>query len=130
MRKSFTLIALILSIVLGLYAAAFGQETTGNIEGTIKDSAGAIVPNVAVRIKNLTSVGAGQGFNRVVTTDDGGFFRVLQVPPGTYVVSTAAASGFGEYKNENVQITLGKTTQLVIELAAAVSVNNVNVTVS
>ncbi len=117
----------LLSLILMLSAFAFGQETTGSIEGTVKDSAGAIVPNVAVTIKNLTSssdasgtttTGVSQGFNRSITTNEEGFFRVLQVPPGVYTITTAATSGFGEARYENVQVTLGKTTQLNIELTA------------
>ncbi len=34
----------ILSFIFCLNAVAFGQETTGNIEGTVKDVAGAVVP--------------------------------------------------------------------------------------
>ncbi|HLA96338.1 MAG TPA: TonB-dependent receptor [Pyrinomonadaceae bacterium] len=98
-------------------AIAFGQaETTGNIEGTITDQAGAVVPNVSVTIKNSSSLGS--GFNRTVTANGEGFFRVLQLPPGVYVVTTAAANGFGAATYENVQITLGRTTQLNLQLAA------------
>ncbi|MBC7901331.1 MAG: TonB-dependent receptor [Saprospiraceae bacterium] len=129
MRKSFTFISMTLTILFCLFAVALGQETTGNLEGTLKDSAGAVVPNVSVTISTAASR-AGQGFNRTVTADESGFFRVLQIPPGNYIVSTAAAGGFGEYKNETVQISLGKTTQLNIELGVAGSVNTVDVAVS
>lgn len=127
MRKNFKSISLILSIVLCLTAAAFGQETTGSIEGTVKDAAGAVVPNVSVTIRNLTSsndasgtttTGTSQGFNRTLTANEEGFFRILQIPPGVYVVTTGAASGFGEARYENVQVTLGRITQLEIQLTA------------
>lgn len=139
MKKSFNFIPLVLTIVLCLTGVAFGQETTGNLEGNVVDAAGAVVPNVSVTIKNLTSssdasgtitTGTSQGFNRTLTANAEGFFRVLQVPPGIYVVTVAATGGFGEYKNENVQVTLGKTTQLNIELGAAGSTNVVDVGVS
>ena len=107
-------------IVLVTCSFAFGQETTGSIEGTIKDSAGALVPNVAVTITNAkaaaagtTTTGIGSGFKRTITTNDEGFFRVLQVPPGTYDVVTTASSGFGEARYENVTVSIGETTQLV-----------------
>src|ERR1700752_5436039 len=101
MRKNSKYIVLVLSLVFCLAAIAFGQETTGSIEGTVKDSTVAIVPNVSVTIKSTTGTGAGttttgvsQGFNRTVQTDSAGFFRLLTVPPGTYVVTTAATAGF------------------------------------
>ncbi len=134
MRKRFEFISLVFALVLGLGVSALGQERTGNLEGTVKDPTGAVVPNVSVTIKNAhtsitdtTSTGVSQGFDRTVATDDQGFFRVLQMPPGSYVVTTAPASGFGESRSENVQVTLGKTTQLTIQLAAGQASATVNV---
>jgi hypothetical protein len=135
MKKYFSFM-MMLTFVFCLAAIAFGQETTGNIEGTVKDPAGAVVPNVSVTIRNLTSstdasgtttTGTSQGFNRTVTADSEGFFRVLQVPPGVYTVTTAAASGFGEARYENVQVVIGKTTQLNIDLQAGTASAVVNV---
>ena len=66
-------------IVFAACSFGFGQETTGSIEGTIKDSAGALVPNVAVTITNAkaaasgtTTTGIGSGFKRTIrpTTKD------------------------------------------------------------
>ncbi len=39
-------------IVLATCSFAFGQETTGSIEGFVKDPAGALVPNVTLTITN------------------------------------------------------------------------------
>lgn len=125
MTKRIKFISSVLSFVFCLTAIAFGQETTGNIEGYVKDSTGAVVPNASVTIKSFqgsadgtTTVGVSKGFSRTVSASSEGFFRVLQVPPGAYVVTTAAISGFGESRYENVQVVLGKTTQLDIELKA------------
>jgi hypothetical protein len=125
MKKKLRLMMTMLSLIFCLTATAFGQETTGNIEGTVKDATGAVLPNVAVTIQNFrsstdntTTTGTSQGFNRTVTTDGSGFFRVLQVPPGLYVVTTAATAGFGAGRQENVSVAIGKTTQLNIGLVA------------
>ena len=102
-------------------AVAFGQETTGSIEGTVKDPTGAVVPNVTVTITNAkaaasgtTTTGIGAGFKRTITTNEEGFFRVLQVPPGTYDVVTTPSSGFGEARYENVRSLSDRATQLTI----------------
>src|SRR4051812_27803057 len=103
MKKDFKLLITMLSLLFCLSAAALGQESGGSIEGTVKDAQGAVVPNVSVTIKSFAGTGAnststtgiGQGFNRTVTTDSNGFFRVLLVPPGLYVVTTAETAGFG-----------------------------------
>jgi hypothetical protein len=124
MKKKFKFMITMLSLAFCLSAIAFGQESNGTIEGVVKDATGAVVPNVSVTIKSSTgttgitsTTGIGQGYNRTVTTDSNGFFRVLEVPPGAYTVTTAATSGFGAATYENVRVVLGRSTQLDIAVA-------------
>jgi len=44
--RTFKLVLFSLVLVLGLTGISFGQETTGTIEGTVKDPSGAVVPGV------------------------------------------------------------------------------------
>jgi len=121
MKNNVKALIFALSFVLCFSAPILAQETTGNIEGTVKDTTGAVVPNAAVTIKSFRSennTGGSQGFSRTVTANEEGSFRVLQVPPGTYTVATAAISGFGAATYENVQIVVGKTTPVNISLQA------------
>jgi len=90
MKINFKFMTVAMSLVLCLAAMAFGQRTTGNIEGTITDQNGAVVPGVTVTAK---STGTTAGFNRSTTTDSNGYFIFSQVPVGTYEVSTSM-SGF------------------------------------
>ena len=119
--KTFKLVLFTLVLVLGLTGISFGQETTGTIEGTIKDPSGAVVPGVSVTV-------SGTGYSRTVTTDDAGFFRIQQVPPGIYTVTTAATSGFGGSTSSNVEVVLGKTTPLAVSLQAGGVETSVDVT--
>ena len=72
--KSFRLsIFFLLSFCLAL--TVFGQETTGGIEGTVKDPTGAVVPSVSVTIVSsarsvtgTTTTGTGSGFRRTAST--------------------------------------------------------------
>lgn len=128
---------LLVAMVLITCSAAFAQETAGSIEGTVKDSAGALVPNVALTITNAaattsgtTTTGTGAGFKRNVTTNDEGFFRVLQVPPGTYDVVTTATSGFGESRYENVVVAIGQSTQLSLTVNPGNNVTTVDIVAS
>jgi len=100
MSKNFKFISGALSLLLCLAAVAFGQRTSGNIEGTVTDPNGAVVPNATVTVK---SVGATSGFTRTVTTDSNGYYQVPQVPVGTYQV-TATGSGFKTSRQEVVVI--------------------------
>lgn len=137
MKKNFKFVIQLLSLVFCLSAAVIAQETTGNIEGTVKDASGAVVPNITVTITSsqgaasgTTTTGITTGFRRTITTNEEGFFRVLQVPPGAYDVVTTVSSGFGEARYENVTVAIGQNTQLDITVNPGSNVNTVDVTVS
>ncbi len=116
MRKSVSFIlAVVMTLVVGFNA--FAQETTGNIEVTIKDANGAVVPNVPLTV---TSTGSSTGFKRSVTSDDSGFARILLVPPGAYNITAAAVSGFAQKIVGPIEVNLGRTTGVTIELAISV----------
>src|SRR6266849_5211719 len=66
----------------------FGQATSGIIAGTVTDQQGAVVPGAAVTIKNLDT-----DFQRQVSTDSNGYYRVAALPVGRYVVR-AERAGF------------------------------------
>ena len=127
---------LLVVFLLTTCSFAFGQETTGSIEGTVKDTAGALVPNVSLTITNArgsaatTTTGSGAGFKRTITTNDEGFFRVLQVPPGTYDVVTTASSGFGEARYENLTVAIGQSAQLEITVTPGNTVTTVDIVAS
>jgi len=112
-------------------ATAFAQETTGGIEGTVKDSQGGLVPNVTITVTTARSGATGTvAFKRTITTNDEGFFRLLQVPPGTYDIVTTPGAGFGEAKYENVSVAIGKNTQLEIAVTPGGNVTTVDVAAS
>jgi hypothetical protein len=110
-RSTVSMVALILCFSF----IAMAQELTGSIEGTVTDPNGAVVPGVEVTI---TSAAGATGFRRTATTDQNGFYRVQQVPPGNYNVNTAAAAGFGSGTANNVVVVLGRATPVNFTLAA------------
>ena len=135
MKKSLPI--LLWLFVLCIAPVTFGQETTGSIEGVVKDPTGALVPNLTLTITNArgatsgtTTTGLGSGFKRTVTTNEEGFFRVLKVPPGTYDVVTSAASGFGEARYENVTVTIGQSNALAITVNPGNTVTTVDIVAS
>src|SRR5262245_30066231 len=78
----------VLCMLAFLCAPAFAQETTGGIQGTVKDPTGAVVPNAAVEISSPALIGKKTG-----VSDAGGYFHFAQLPPGTYTV-VVTAPGF------------------------------------
>ncbi len=136
MRSIFGSFLLLIAIFCSA-VTVFGQETTGSIEGFVRDTTGAVVPNVTITISTAkenntggSTTGIGTGFKRTVNTNESGFFRVLQVPPGTYSVVSSATSGFGEVKFENVNVAIGQNTQLTIVASPGGEVTTVDVSVS
>ena len=55
MKNKFRFIPLITLIVLISSIFTYGQEQFGNIEGFVKDSAGAVVPNIPVTVRSSAS---------------------------------------------------------------------------
>ncbi len=121
------------ALVFCLSVSTFAQETTGDIEGTVKDPTGAVVPGVVITVRSVQSTGGARpdvtaGFTRDITAGSDGFYRMQQVPPGFYTVTTSAAAGFGEATRNNVEVVTGRTTQVDITLAVGGSANVVDVT--
>ena len=116
MIKKFSVLFSVFALLLCLGTFAFGQETTGDIEITVKDPNGAVVPNVSITVSSSESTA---GFKRTVTTNDEGFARVIKVPPGLYVITAAATSGFAERVLPAVPVSLGRVTPVTVDLGVA-----------
>jgi hypothetical protein len=122
MNKTFKLFLLSVTAILCLATLGFGQRTTGDVEGTVKDPKGAVVPGVSV-----TLTGLNVGFNRTVQSDENGTFRFPQVPAGVYSIGSAASGGFSATTVNNVTVTIEKTTTVDVALGVAGVVNAVEV---
>jgi hypothetical protein len=120
MNKNFRFVSMALSLILCFAAVAFGQRTTGNIEGTITDPNGAVVPNATVTAK---STGSTAGYSQTTTTDENGNFQFSQVPIGTYTV-TATGTGF---KTSKVDVTVSLDRSAIVN--AKLEVGDTGVTV-
>ena len=120
MKKTLSFVFAYAVIAFAMCFSALGQETTGSIEITVKDAAGAVVPSVPITI---SSTGGSTGYKRTVSSDDSGFVRILQVPPGNYTATSAAVSGFVEKKLDQISVGLGRTTALTMELSTTVGAN-------
>lgn len=130
MKTNFKFVISMLALVALFAVSAFAQRTTGDIEGTVTDPQGAVVPNVTVTVSATTGGGAGtitSGFKRTVQANAQGFFRVQQVPPGSYTITTEPISGFGAANVPNVRVVVDNTTPVTIQLAVGGAAVNVNV---
>jgi hypothetical protein len=103
-------LSLLVSTV-GVFAQGVGAS--GDIGGTIRDSSGAIMRNVAVAL-----VDAARGVRRTATTDTAGRYKITSLPPAVYDVSVAMP-GFESQIQKNVVLNLGET--LVVDFRMKVS---------
>jgi Carboxypeptidase regulatory-like domain/TonB dependent receptor len=102
-------------VVLLLAVPLFGQTVTGTMNGNVTDSSGASLPGVTVTIRNAET-----GLERVVVTDNAGFFNAPFLPIGRYNVQ-AELSGFAVQSRQNVRVDLNQTTVQDFILGMAVS---------
>lgn len=103
--------ALVLGFTLStMQQIAHSQETTGGMQGTVKDPSGALIQHAQVVLAGPTLVG-----NKETESDSSGFFRFANVPPGTYVI-TLTAPGFKTYKHENIDVAVGGLPSLDVTL--------------
>jgi len=82
----------------------FAQKITGDISGTVTDASGAAVAGAIVRAENT-----GTGEKQSATTNDTGFFRIVNLNPGQYRLS-AEASGFKTTQRQ-ASVDIALTTQ-------------------
>ena len=108
-RRVLALIVALLALAVGT-ARAQSQAANGTIEGTIKDSSGAMLPGVTVTVHNTDT-----GAERVVVTDTNGLFRAPLLPLGAYKVS-AELSGFKKYEKTGIPLTAGSSAVINIDM--------------
>lgn len=115
-------------ILCGLACSAISRAqtiTTGSIEGTVIDSKGAVVPGVSVLVRSPNLILA-----RSAKTDDKGNYHNLNLPPGKYIVTVEASQGWAKFQQKNVEVNLGKTSEVMIRLEIAKIDAEIDVTVT
>lgn len=94
---------LLVLILAGLSAVAYGQATDGNITGTVMDESGAVIGAATVELENIAT-----GVKRATRSDDTGVYRFNNVLVGNYNV-TARADGFQPATLGNVNVAMNRT---------------------
>jgi hypothetical protein len=119
MRSSVVRRLILLCAVLALPAVVFAQEAT--LTGTISDSSGGVLPGVTVLAVNEAS---GNQFEAV--TDGRGIFRI-PARVGSYRI-TAALPGFSTVNRTGINLLVGQTATINLQLAPSSLQETVTVT--
>lgn len=105
-----------------LQKPAYSQETTGGLQGEVKDASGAVVPRAKVVITSPAQIGS-----KEVVTDATGYYRFANLAPGTYTM-TVSAQGFSTYKREGLVIEVGHLPSVEVALQVGAEAQTVEVT--
>jgi hypothetical protein len=122
MRRSSSLIALFILLVLGSYSVAEAQQGVGSIRGRVTDEQKGVLPGVAIIVTHAES-----GTIRETTSGDDGTYLVPGLIPGPYKIS-AQLSGFSRLTQEDILLRIGVT--LTVDLALKVGAVEENITVT
>jgi len=92
--------------------AVFGQaqSNAADIQGTVKDATNAVVANATVTARNPNN-----NVTRSATTNDEGFYRIVNVPPGEYEITVEAAN-FKKLVLAKVPVTIGQAAEVDAQL--------------
>lgn len=107
--------------LLALPVAAAAQLVVGQIDGTVRDDSGGVLPGVTVTLTSEALPGGPQVF----VTDGQGSYRFRNLPPGVYAIDVELA-GFATYREEGLRVTLGGN----IERNVTISVGGVSETIT
>ena len=114
--------ALLLCVFLISVSAAHAQVLYGSLTGTITDSTGAVIPNIAVVITNQGTTEA-----RPVTTSAQGEYSAVNLAPGIYTISVERSGAFAGFTQKNIPIDANH--QVRIDVTLQPSTVSVEVTV-
>src|SRR3977135_1154498 len=116
--RKITLFVFVVSLFL--CATSSWAQSSGSIEGVVKDSSGGVLSNATVEISNPVT-----GFHRETTTGSGGDFRITNLPFNPYRV-TVTAKGFSNY-SQDVDVRSAVPTNLDISMKLGTTSENITV---
>ena len=121
-KLSTALIAVTFLLIMGLCSQLAAQSLqTGDIQGTVTDPSGAVVPGATVKLRSL-STGAAQ----TTTANGTGDYRFTLLKPGQYAVS-ATETGF-QTVERTIDVAVGQIATAPITLQVGQATQTVEVT--
>jgi hypothetical protein len=92
-------------------ACLWAQTETGTISGTLTDQSGAVLPGVTATLSSAALIGG----VRTTVTNEGGFYKFIALPPGSYDLKFELA-GFGTVSRPGVRITANFAARVDVSL--------------
>lgn len=120
LRKGIGLLSMLTGLFL-LTMNGFSQVSTASLNGVVKDSTGAAIPNATVKLRNPDT-----NVERTATSNNDGFYAFVSIIPGKYTLE-ASASDFGA--QQVASFTLAVDQKATFDFTLSVGVQNTLVTV-
>ena len=108
-------------LLASLSAVAQVDYSTATLRGTVVDPQGAVIAGATVTATNTS-----RGITRTATTDAGGRYQILALPPATYQV-TVEKQGFSRETLKDVVLTVGQSLQYDAHLKVGVATETIEV---
>ena len=108
--RALCIILFVLAMPMGLLAQS--RLTAADIQGTIRDQSGAVLPGVTVTATNVAT-----NQSRTTVTDREGRYYIGALQPGVYTIS-AELSGFAPQKRKDLRLQIGQLAELQFNLRA------------
>ncbi|MBE3135247.1 MAG: carboxypeptidase regulatory-like domain-containing protein, partial [Acidobacteria bacterium] len=121
-RRSVPLLLLSLCCLVLGPALASGQTTGATLLGTVFDEQGAVLPGATISITNVET-----GWNRVIVSDERGYYRAAALPPGQYEMKIEM-TGFSAQVRSGMTLTVGQEATINVTLKLSSLEESVTVT--
>jgi hypothetical protein len=110
--------------LLSLFAISTYAQFKASLQGTVLDSKGGVVAGAKVTATNQST-----GVVRETTASDQGFYRINELPPGSYTV-TVEASGFKQEISKDIAVEAEQPRGFDVTLSVGNVQESVTVTAS
>ena len=108
-----TRLSALIAVMLAVASLAAAQgTTTGTLSGKVADSSGGVLPGVTVTLSGPSLQGV-----RSTVTDDQGFYRFRNIPPGPDYTVSATLSGFEDASQSAIRVFLGQEGAVNLSLS-------------
>jgi len=118
--RSFKRIEAVLAMLVLVLALAFAQAS---ITGTVRDASGAVLPGVTVEASSPALIEK----VRATVTDGEGLYRIVDLRPGTYTI-TSTLPGFSTAKRDGIVLTGSVTLTVPLEMKVGALEETITVT--
>src|SRR5271170_414271 len=113
--------ALALSLTFSPSASAQAGNAAAALNGTIRDTSGAVVPGATIVLTNAKT-----GFTQTTSSNSTGNYSLVDIIPGDYTVSVSE-TGFATEKSAGFTLSVNQTATINFDLKVGAAESTVRV---